>query len=140
MYIPPSFPPARKQVLSAGLYSTKFIGGFEISKQRRVEDSTPGPVQLVSAEQQRRALTLILKIVGGEEPGGSASFLPAGNDFSNMATRGGWCNGLEQDCYAVTPVDVLGEVSEGGSMWLASVDKRMDVTCALQSEQSFNFF
>lgn len=100
-----------RQVLSAGLYSTKFIGGFEISKQRRVEDSTPGPVQLVSAEQQRRALTLILKIVGGEEPGGSASFLPAGNDFSNMATRGGWCNGLEQDCYAVTPVDVLGEIS-----------------------------
>lgn len=83
-----------------------------MSKQRRLDDSTQGPMQLVSSDQQRRALNLILKIVVGEEAGGSASFLPSVDEFSNMATAGGWCEGLEQDCYALEPVDVLGEVSE----------------------------
>lgn len=64
----------------------------------------------MSADQQRRALGLILRIVGGDELDGTASFLPAADDFSNMATRGGWCEGLEQICYAMEPVDVLSKV------------------------------
>lgn len=99
------------QVQISGLYSTKYLGGFDISKQRRVQDDTPGPVQLVPAELQRRALTLILRVVAGDGgAAGDASFLPAEEDFSNLATWDGYCEGLGQYCYGVVPVDVLSEV------------------------------
>ncbi|CAN0185936.1 unnamed protein product, partial [Laminaria digitata] len=100
-----------KQVTSAGLYATKYVGGFDISKQRRVKDDTPGPVQLISPDRQRRALALILRVVGGDDSAGAASFLPAEEDFSNMAVGGGYCEGLEQYCYAIDHVDVLSQVS-----------------------------
>lgn len=94
----------------SGLYSTKYLGGFDISKQRRVADDTPGPIQLIAADRQRRALTLILRVVAGDGPEGAAAFLPAEEDFSNLATWTGVCKGLGQDCYGVVPIDVLSEV------------------------------
>ncbi|CAM9963101.1 unnamed protein product, partial [Ectocarpus fasciculatus] len=100
-----------RQVLMSGLYSTKYIGGFDISKQRRVESDTPGPIQLVPADRQRRALTLVLRVVAGDEPAGGAAFLPAEEDFSNLAAWSGSCAGLGQYCYGVVPVDVLSEVN-----------------------------
>ncbi|CBN77189.1 conserved unknown protein [Ectocarpus siliculosus] len=100
-----------RQVLASGLYSTKYIGGFHISKQRRVESDTPGPIQLVPADRQRRALTLVLRVVTGDEPAGGAAFLPGEEDFSNLAGWSGSCAGLGQYCYGVVPVDVLSEVN-----------------------------
>lgn len=95
----------------SGLYSTKYLGGFDISKQRRVEDDTPGPIQLIPAERQRRALTLILRVVAGDGgPAGDAAFLPGEEDFSNLATWSGSCEGLGQYCYGTVPIDVLSEV------------------------------
>lgn len=103
-------PSTSTQVLVSGLYSTKYIGGFDISKQRRVESDTPGPIQLVPADRQRRALTLVLRVVTGDEPAGGAAFLPGEEDFSNLAAWSGSCAGLGQYCYGVVPVDVLSEV------------------------------
>ncbi|CAM9750393.1 unnamed protein product [Pylaiella littoralis] len=100
-----------RQVQNSGLYSTKYLGGFDISKQRRVADDTPGPIQLIAADRQRRALTLILRVVAGDVPEGAAAFLPAEGDFSNLATWTGLCEGLGQDCYGVVPIDVLSEVN-----------------------------
>lgn len=97
------------------MYSTKYLGGFDISKQRRVEDDTPGPIQLVPADRQRRALSLILRVVAGDGgPAGDAAFLPGEEDFSNLAMWTGLCEGLGQYCYGTVPVDVLSEV---GCFW-----------------------
>ncbi|CAM9349125.1 unnamed protein product, partial [Scytosiphon promiscuus] len=98
-----------RQVMLSGLYSTKYLGGFDISKQRRIDDTTPGPIQLIPAERQRRALTLILRIVAGDDSAGAAAFLPAEEDFSNLAAWSGVCEGPEQYCYGVVPVDPLSE-------------------------------
>lgn len=99
------------QVHLSALYSTKYLGGFDISKQRRVAEDTPGPIQLIPAERQRRALTLIVRVVAGDGgPAGDAAFLPGEEDFSNLASWTGSCEGLGQYCYGTVPVDVLSEV------------------------------
>lgn len=107
----PRFLVLRLQLYNAGLHANKYIGGFDMSKQRRVSDSTPGPVQLIAPNRQRRALSVVLRLVGGDEPGGMASFLASGEEFTNMAVRDGECGGsLEQYCYALKPLDLLSEV------------------------------
>eukprot|EP00903_Cladosiphon_okamuranus_P009754 g9273.t1 len=101
-----------RQVQLSALYSTKYLGGFDISKQRRVEDDTPGPIQLIPADRQRRALTLILRVVAGDGgPAGDAAFFPGEEDFSNLASWTGTCEGISQYCYGTVPVDVVSEVN-----------------------------
>lgn len=99
------------QVFRSTQYMGKYIGGFDTSKQRRQSDSTTGPIQLIEPDRQRRALGVILRVLGGEEAGGGASFLPGGEAFQNMAVYSGVCDAsLEQYCYALKPIDILGEV------------------------------
>lgn len=52
-----------------------------------------------------------MRVLGGDEAGGGASFLPEGEEFQNMAVYSGVCeSSLEQYCYALKPIDILGEV------------------------------
>lgn len=95
----------------SGEYAAKYIGGFEISKQRRIDGDTPGPIKAVDPDRQRRALTLILRVLVGDEAGGCASFLPAREDLPNLAVTEGVCESESQSCYSVVPVDVVGKVN-----------------------------
>ena len=98
-------------MFNSGHYAAKYLGGYEISKQRRLDDDTPGPIQAVAPDRQRRALGFIVNLLVGDEPGGSASFLPSPEDLPNLAVKDGVCEGLEQYCYSVFPVDILSEVN-----------------------------
>lgn len=102
----------RKQVYRTTLYTMKYIGGFDVSKQRHFSNSTTGPTELISAQRQRQALDVIMRVVGGDDLGGGATFLPSGDDFTNIVVPDGLCEfSLEQYCHAIRPLDVLSEVS-----------------------------
>ncbi|CAM9768389.1 unnamed protein product, partial [Heterosigma akashiwo] len=95
------------QIRTAGVYLAKFVGGFEVTKQRRLGADQEGPLKVYDVEKQRKALGLIMGILA-EDP--DDTLLPRAEQLPYMAQRDGECEGLMQYCYAVTPYEILEKV------------------------------
>ncbi|KAG5189409.1 hypothetical protein JKP88DRAFT_271590 [Tribonema minus] len=111
----------------SGLYAAKYIGGMQLSKQRRIATNTQAPATPVSAAQQREALALLVKILTGVEAVGSAAnstsvdFLPEPTALPLMVQTGGVCEGIERYCLATEPYDVLTDLQTVREMILLNV-------------------
>lgn len=93
-------------VYSAGLYVAKAVGGYVVSRDHR--SASPADfhsVLVVDAGKQDEALTLILDVVS--ETGEGSGLFANGSSFHRMVSRGGYCQGIAQNCLAVQPYDVL---------------------------------
>eukprot|EP00612_Vaucheria_litorea_P008211 CAMPEP_0171476112 /NCGR_PEP_ID=MMETSP0946-20130122/3401_1 /TAXON_ID=109269 /ORGANISM="Vaucheria litorea, Strain CCMP2940" /LENGTH=884 /DNA_ID=CAMNT_0012006321 /DNA_START=315 /DNA_END=2966 /DNA_ORIENTATION=+ len=100
-------------VAFSGLYASKYIGGADFSKQRRVESDTVGPMKPIETILQRKALGLIGQILTASVSGNTTTdpqIFPSPDELGYMVQRGGYCQGLEIYCLAVEPFDPLSEI------------------------------
>ncbi|CAM9148332.1 unnamed protein product, partial [Phaeothamnion confervicola] len=110
------------QVLLAGTYLAKYVGGFRGGRQRRLAAGAaaaaaaaasggagePGPLQSVVADKQRQALALLLRVLT-EAPGHGLFAAAASQPY--LVKLGGQCEGLEEYCLAVEPYDVFAKMT-----------------------------
>jgi hypothetical protein len=94
-----------RELYRAGTYASKYIGGFHVSKQRKVEAGAAGPLAPVPAEDQRRALAFLVRLLTDD-----VSVSPAADRIEYLINKSGACSGLEQDCFGREPFDVAATI------------------------------
>jgi len=100
------------QIRYAGIYLAKFVGGYNITKQRRLSSTHEGPLQVYDVEKQRAALNLIMKVLVEEDSSedNSMTLLPRAEHMPFLVQQDGQCEGLMQYCYGITPYEILEKV------------------------------
>jgi len=107
------------EVLKAGTILATFIGGFNVTHSHRPSSSSssssefPGPVAVVSASDQQRALDAVLRVLADDDPDenggnqGPMGIFPQALDFSYMLFVNATKCKENGDCYNQRYLNVL---------------------------------
>lgn len=103
------------KAVTAGAHIAKFIAGYRFKKtvkyfRKDASEKLEPPFSLIPIEIQKRALSVVLKVLDGIADDGSNLFPRRKGDVPSLnawsAKRNGYCNGIHQYCYGTSFIDL----------------------------------